>query len=659
MAEQNTVTVKFEGDSKSLTQAIKQLDDATKKLLNTQSKIRDFNERIVKSNNKNKNSLKNLRVQLQLQNKSLKDLKIPLETYKKALGGSRLAMAQIRQATKKHIRDLKRQRKGILDTEHGTRILGGSFAVLRSKMLLASFGAGLFSASILKLTKLFGEQEKAEKKLETALGRHSKTLLAFASAQQKVTTFGDEETIVAMSLLGAYTDNEKAIARLTKASMDLASAKGMDLNSAVDLVSKSVFSSTNALSRYGITIEGTEGSVKRLESATKAISALYSGQAEASAETFLGSMTQLGNSVGDLGERFGSILAPSVMVGAKALKVFSDSIDTEEIKAYGTALIGTSVAYVTLTKGTVIATKAMALFNKVSKKNIAILAGMIAIGAVIDKLNLFKDASSDLSGELEDLNGQIENLNSKSKLSSKKADKLIESTNKLFIAENNYGKLQAEQFLIEQDRLALKQKYTVALEGEQPYIEQSIDYQIENNELRTRQILLERELTNAKLSSTSTLLGGLASLNQATKGNAKVSKKIAQAQAIIDTYAGANKALASAPPPFNFIAMAGVIAQGIANVAQIQAQKFEQGGLVGGRRHSQGGTMIEAERGEFVMSRNAVQSVGVETLNQMNQNGSMGRSINVNINGNVIGNESFIRDTLIPEINKTLRQGLA
>lgn len=659
MAEQNTVTVKFEGDSKSLTQAIKQLDDATKKLLNTQSKIRDFNERIVKSNNKNKNSLKNLRVQLQLQNQSLKDLKIPLETYKKALGGSRLAIAQIRQATKKHIRDLKKQRKGILDTEHGTRILGGSFAVLRSKMLLASFGAGLFSASILKLTKLFGEQEKAEKKLETALGRHSKTLLAFASAQQKVTTFGDEETIVAMSLLGAYTDNEKAIARLTRASMDLASAKGMDLNSAVDLVSKSVFSSTNALSRYGIAIEGTEGSVKRLESATKAISALYSGQAEASAETFLGSMTQLGNSVGDLGERFGSILAPSVMVGAKALKVFADNIDTEEIKAYGTALVGTSVAYVTFTKGTVIATKAMALFNKVSKKNIAILAGMIAIGAVIDKLNLFKDASSDLSGELEDLNGQIENLNSKSELSSKKADKLIESTNKLLIAENNYGKLQAEQLLIEQDRLALKQKYTVALEGEQPVIEQSIDYQIENNELRTRQILLERELTNAKLSSTSTLLGGLASLNQATKGNAKVSKKIAQAQAIIDTYAGANKALASAPPPFNFIAMAGVIAQGIANVAQIQAQKFEQGGLVGGRRHSQGGTMIEAERGEFVMSRNAVQSIGVETLNQMNQNGSRGRSINVNINGNVIGNESFVRDTLIPEINKTLRQGLA
>ena len=113
--------------------------------------------------------------------------------------------------------------------------------------------------------------------------------------------------MVAMSLVGAYTDNEKAIARVTQASMDLATAKGMDLNSAVDMVSKSIFSSTNAMSRYGIQVEGAEGSVIRLASATKNISALYGGQAQANAETFLGSMTQMANSVGDLGERFGSL----------------------------------------------------------------------------------------------------------------------------------------------------------------------------------------------------------------------------------------------------------------------------------------------------------------------------------------------------------------
>ena len=87
------------------------------------------------------------------------------------------------------------------------------------------------------------------------------------------------------------------------------------------------------------------------------------------------------------------------------------------------------------------------------------------------------------------------------------------------------------------------------------------------------------------------------------------------------------------------------------------AQKFEQGGVVGGRRHSQGGTLIEAEQGEFVMSRNAVESIGLENLAQMNATGSGG--VTVNIQGNMVGNEEFVRDTLIPEINKTVNQGLA
>ena len=95
-----------------------------------------------------------------------------------------------------------------------------------------------------------------------------------------------------------------------------------------------------------------------------------------------------------------------------------------------------------------------------------------------------------------------------------------------------------------------------------------------------------------------------------------------------------------------------------AAVAAFQAaQKFEQGGVVGGKRHSQGGTLIEAEQGEFVMSRNAVESIGIDNLAKMNQGGNAG--VTININGNMIGNESFVRDTLIPEINKTVNEGLA
>ena len=42
--------------------------------------------------------------------------------------------------------------------------------------------------------------------------------------------------------------------------MDLATVKGMDLNTATDMLSKSVFSSTNSMSRYGVEIEGAAGS---------------------------------------------------------------------------------------------------------------------------------------------------------------------------------------------------------------------------------------------------------------------------------------------------------------------------------------------------------------------------------------------------------------
>ncbi len=82
---------------------------------------------------------------------------------------------------------------------------------------------------------------------------------------------------------------------------------------------------------------------------------------------------------------------------------------------------------------------------------------------------------------------------------------------------------------------------------------------------------------------------------------------------------------------------------------------FEQGGYVGGNRHSQGGTIIEAERGEFVMSRNAVESIGLETLNQMNQSGG-GGSINVSVTGNVL-TQDFVEGELAESIKEAVRRG--
>ena len=73
-----------------------------------------------------------------------------------ALKGDRVALRQAKEATDRLVRSKNNLSKGMFDTEHSTRILGGSFAVLRSKMLLASFGAGLFGATIGRVTRLAG-----------------------------------------------------------------------------------------------------------------------------------------------------------------------------------------------------------------------------------------------------------------------------------------------------------------------------------------------------------------------------------------------------------------------------------------------------------------------------------------------------------------------
>lgn len=67
----------------------------------------------------------------------------------------------------------------------------------------------------------------------------------------------------------------------------------------------------------------------------------------------------------------------------------------------------------------------------------------------------------------------------------------------------------------------------------------------------------------------------LAQMNKKYAGAAKVA---AIGEAIVNTYLAATKALASAPPPFNFAAAAAVTAAGLANVAKITATDFAQGG---------------------------------------------------------------------------------
>lgn len=182
---------------------------------------------------------------------------------------------------------------------------------LKTIGVVATAALAAMTVATVKAVAAANEQERAEKMLEVALGRRSQALLDNAAALQQVTTFGDEVTIKAMSMIASFVKEEDAIKKATQASMDLATAKGMNLVAAADLVSKTLGSTTNAMSRYGIQVTGAVGSTERLESLTKSIADVFGGQAQATAATFGGRVEQLKNAHGDLWEELGFVITKS------------------------------------------------------------------------------------------------------------------------------------------------------------------------------------------------------------------------------------------------------------------------------------------------------------------------------------------------------------
>lgn len=128
---------------------------------------------------------------------------------------------------------------------------------------------------------------------------------------------------------------------------------------------------------------------------------------------------------------------------------------------------------------------------------------------------------------------------------------------------------------------------------------------------------IDNDLREARLANTRTMLDTLATLqNSSNKKLAALGKAAAIGQATIDGVLAVQKALASAPPPFNFIQAAIVGAVAAANVASIAG--MADGGLVRGR----GGPRDDKELrrlspGEFVVNARST-AANRDLLEQIN-----------------------------------------
>jgi len=93
--------------------------------------------------------------------------------------------------------------------------------------------------------------------------------------------------------------------------------------------------------------------------------------------------------------------------------------------------------------------------------------------------------------------------------------------------------------------------------------------------------------------------------NEKTK-QAKRDKNLALFNIAIATAEAVIRAIAASPETLGLPFSAFAAAAGLAQAAVVAAKplpKFEKGGVVGGRLHSSGGTMVEAERDEYIVNR--------------------------------------------------------
>ena len=624
------------------------------------------------------------------------------------------------------------------------RLLTNSFATVRSQLLLISFGIGIATSSIGRFVALTAEQELAEKKLEAALGFTNQGLLDYASSLQRSSVFGDEAILTAQALLAAFIKDEEQLKLATKATLDLAAAKGMDLNAAADLIGKSIGSSTNALSRYGIEVEGAVGSTQRLESATSSIARLYGGQALQQSLTLSGAMQSLANTFGDFQEKVGAEFTGDVKELVISLNLFFQSIQDNEkaiknlaktIKTLSLVALSLLLPFGSVIRGARMLTTG---FGSLAKKGDLLKKSLTGIKTLITsvgfqtfllRLGFVKAADSFETSELklENYKKILSQTEEGSLLLSQAMSKANNQTTVNIKGENHLvaeieRRLKAQGLLIDQgelqnaethrtlqqqnmlrkqsmDLMAAKAKENVfnqqdlatiqaqvairdayfkatnqMLQGddgrllsmqelelqlqsltgfEKEYLEALIATQ--KQLLANKQIQEDRSAVKAQIQGYQQIGQAIQQFAGENKSLAIVGLRIQQIAAVAAAYAAANEYIADQRP----VLAAAALATGLANAAQIQEQIKKANSVAlarGGSFVTEGEQFIKVGDNAGGRERVTVTPLSTPAFGDAVSNNE---GITVNIMGNVIGTQEFVRDNLLPEIENTIRNNLA
>ena len=286
-------------------------------------------------------------------------------------------LRSIHTATNKTSRSTRNLNRQNLLWIKNTRILGGSLAVLRSKLLVFTFGIGLLERSIGKLLSAYGDFEASQKRIERvikstggAAGITSEEIFAMNAAFEKSTGIAETMINQASALILTFTNiGREVIPEVTQAVLDMTVVMYQgnvtleSLKTTAIQVGKALQDPTKgltALRRVGVSFNASQKEwIESLQNSgqlakaqgiiLKELKKEFGDQA--ALETYNKSVLKLDTAVGNLAKRMGGELRPAIEPLIISLTELIDALDASEIIDFTKTLIGTVFALGLLKKG--------------------------------------------------------------------------------------------------------------------------------------------------------------------------------------------------------------------------------------------------------------------------------------------------------------------
>lgn len=433
----------------------------------------------------------------------------------------------------------------------------------------------------------------------------------------------------------------------------------------------------------------------------------FGGLAKAQGDTMKGSIDKMKSAIGDTAETLGSVFMPQLMVAVEAWKEWAEAGASAINKIKFKLLSDDAKEQLNNIRDNMDETFHN-LSDAISNFGVNGETANEVIASLKDNILMMQETIKEIPGFSHELNPMIEKYQeflgilekanaqqvvmaaSQSKWLAKKqfqeyfkavkkegidADKIIQELGEKFKGQGlnieDLGPFFMERVQKEREALIKSEQEKALIRSE--FAERSFEMTVGNYELQQRELekaverfkdagveeeeialfvaqrkkQIDTEYLNTKLSSIGSLSGALGALNEASRGSALVSKRLAQGEALMSTWVAVNKALAAGVPPWNIVQASAIGAMGLANVLKIEQQSF-----------AQGGDFITSGPQAILVGDNpgGRERVQVEPLSSPNISGPKG-GITLNISAPLV--DDTVIDHIIPAIEKAQRNNLA